>query len=404
MRDNGGRGGPILEIREYADTLAAGRLGRHTVFELVCRQVVRAGLLGEDEERELLKKLQKFLRLPPDEAKEILQAARDLERPASVSPELPAAETFERACELAWEDGELDERELKILTGLATAMHVSTEEATRILDETFSRSMAALKAGAQAADAAAADAAAEGAPGEGPDLSLPSPDATPLAMDAVVPKDANEPPPVSEMWKKKEARKKEARQAAKTRMAKAPDAPPVAAPSLADMGLLPELVKGLFTEPQESLARSMHPESRAPTLAFGALGVLVMSWMSPLAEVGLDLAILSEGGHLALFVLAIHLGGMVTGGKGKFLPILQMVCLVAPVYGALHAALALVGLGFLIRYLAYVILYFLMKVGHGLHGWNDTRLAYATGFALTMMGDFALIVLVKKLALARVGL
>jgi hypothetical protein len=378
-----------MDVREYRNTKATGRLGRHTVFELVCRLVVRADKLGEDEQKALLKKLQKFLRLPPEEAGHILAAAKVLEGPVEEGGELTAEEVFAEACALAWSDGDLADRELKILTGLAAAMRVDTSTAKRILDETFQGSMAALKAGAVAAKQAAAAA---------PEPPMPVP-ATPLAPEKP-PLEAEplaeEPPAKNPPEEKPRAREPSTKEpTAQTPQRKPPTSPKkpeaskdtptrpaTGASSAGGLRLIPDLVAGLFTAPLETLARAAEPECRVATLAIGAVGVLLPAFLSPIAQVDVKISLVNEASSFAISYLGILVGGKVTGGKGEPLPLLQMFCLVAPVLGGAAALFGLLGLGWVVGIFGLVLYYYLMMLGHGFGDLREMAFAYAVGFAL----------------------
>jgi hypothetical protein len=117
-----------------AQTHATGALGKRSVFLLVCRAVYASGGVG-DEERQLIKKLQKVFRIPPDEANILLGRAKRGTKPSQSG--LSGIEVFTRACRMAWSDGDLTKRERKILTALAAAMKLDKSDAERILGETY---------------------------------------------------------------------------------------------------------------------------------------------------------------------------------------------------------------------------------------------------------------------------
>lgn len=280
-----------------------------------------------------------------------------LEGPVEERSELSAEQVFAEACALAWSDGGLEERELKILTGLAAAIRIDADTAKGILDETFEDSMAAMQAGAAAAKAEAAAQAKAAAQAEPP---------------------PEEPKPPEPAKPKKPAKKKPPAKATE------PKKPPPSSPSRSSrgLGLIPELVTGLFTEPLETLARAAEPECRVATLVIGAVGVLLPAALSPIAQIDAKIALVHEASSFAISYLGILVGGRATGGKGDPLPLLQMLCLVAPVLGGASALLGVAGLGWVVSLFGLVLYYYLMKLGHGFGDLRDMMFAYAVGFAL----------------------
>lgn len=111
-------------------------LDRKRVFDLVCQEVFRDGR-ADPEEKALLKRLQKLLRIRPDQARAAYDRAKSAHRSGGLEEggPLDPAETFHRACEAAWEDSALEKTELALLTALASALGLGAGVAREILDE-----------------------------------------------------------------------------------------------------------------------------------------------------------------------------------------------------------------------------------------------------------------------------
>lgn len=111
------------------------RLGRRELFTLVCRASLQGSTGLEENDRKILKKLQKFLRLDPKVAKGILnKVLQDVD--SSVIPTDPLG-LFRRAAQIAWKAGQLEDQERRLLSGLAAVLKLTQGEAKRILDETY---------------------------------------------------------------------------------------------------------------------------------------------------------------------------------------------------------------------------------------------------------------------------
>lgn len=157
-------------------TQATGLLGKRSVFLLVCRAVYAAGGVGAPE-RKLIKRLQKVFRLPPAVAKKLLaKAKRSTE--AIEGEELSPREIFTRACEMAWVDGRLTDRERKILTALAATMKLGKRDAERILRETYEATLP------ETAKAAAPAPPKEPDPAPTAEPTPPEPPPTPEPLEA----------------------------------------------------------------------------------------------------------------------------------------------------------------------------------------------------------------------------
>ena len=170
------------------ETQATGPLGKRSVFLLVCRSVYSSGGIG-DEERALLKKLQKVFRLPPKIAKKLLSEAKRDAVPVE-GEELSREEVFLRACEMAWADGELTDRERKILTALAATMKLEKADAERILRETWETVVGPTEPEAEPAEAAPTTTPA---PSSAPEATSPVAGAEPPRH----PEPPPSPPPTS---------------------------------------------------------------------------------------------------------------------------------------------------------------------------------------------------------------
>lgn len=111
---------------------ASKRLTAPAIFRAACLAATRDGHIDEGE-RAVLKKLQKLLRIPPDEAKATL---RDASQAASREDgRLDPEALFASTCELAWADGELEPEELQLLTTLAGVLGLKAARARAILDD-----------------------------------------------------------------------------------------------------------------------------------------------------------------------------------------------------------------------------------------------------------------------------
>lgn len=111
------------------------RLGRRSLFRLACLEACRDGRI-ESPEGSLLQKLQQLLGIPPEMAHQILDGARAYCRthPAPESGGLDPESLFGLACQLAWADGTLEDRERKILEALARLLELSPQVAAALLD------------------------------------------------------------------------------------------------------------------------------------------------------------------------------------------------------------------------------------------------------------------------------
>lgn len=109
-------------------------LGTRSLFRLACLEVFRDGQVDEPE-RELLKRLQQALRIPPEAAQGILAEARTycLENPSPEAGPLEPETLFDLASQLAWADGELEDREQKILLALGQVLALEPARCQEIL-------------------------------------------------------------------------------------------------------------------------------------------------------------------------------------------------------------------------------------------------------------------------------
>lgn len=165
--------------------MASGEMRRKELFLLVARHAFADGQL-DSREKDLLKQLQKFLRLPPEEARTLLGEAREHPEVGYRAP-LEPRQLFRAACELAARDGELSEREKKILNALAQLLELGPEVARRCLQESFE------------GGAPPPRAAEEASPGRAPPAPAPSPGPEPQPPPA-----RPEPPPADSEEKKKQ--------------------------------------------------------------------------------------------------------------------------------------------------------------------------------------------------------
>lgn len=113
------------------------KLGRRALFRLVCQEAYRDGTAAGPE-KEILERLQLFLRLEPLEAAQIAGEAKKAFQDGEYSQERPLhpALTFQEACRIAWEDGVLHNSERQLLIGLANLLGLEAERARRTLEET----------------------------------------------------------------------------------------------------------------------------------------------------------------------------------------------------------------------------------------------------------------------------
>ncbi len=133
-------------------------LDRQGLFQLVSDEAFRDGVL-EAEEARLMQVLARFLKLDPEEAKEIARvskakfAAGELGGGGRLDP----ARLYHRVLEVVASDGEVDGLEAQMLMGLRQVLKVSDEEHARQLEEL----LVAVRAGDKGPEASVA-----GLPGE----------------------------------------------------------------------------------------------------------------------------------------------------------------------------------------------------------------------------------------------
>jgi hypothetical protein len=105
--------------------VASSELRRKDLFLLVARHAFADGHL-DSSEKSLLKRLQKLLRIPPEEAKSLLTTARGEVDVGYVAP-LDPKQLFLQACQAAAENGVLSDRERQLLSALANLLEISPE-------------------------------------------------------------------------------------------------------------------------------------------------------------------------------------------------------------------------------------------------------------------------------------
>ena len=110
------------------------QLGTRSLFRLACLEVYRDNQVDE-EERVFLQRLQQLLRIPPEMAKEILAEAKAYcaTNPSPEAGPLEPVTLFDLACQLAWADGELEDREKMILIGLGKFLELAPDRCEAIL-------------------------------------------------------------------------------------------------------------------------------------------------------------------------------------------------------------------------------------------------------------------------------
>lgn len=151
-----------------------------------------------------------------------------------------------------------------------------------------------------------------------------------------------------------------------------------------DFEKLRELVTELFQDPKAALYQAREPENQNEVLALAVMGIAIAA-LGQVGSAGLVGAIVGTLLGFLFYVVALWVGGRITGGSGTFTDMLRLCGFVYLPLGVASAVLGFVKLGILATVFGWIVGYYLMLVGHGFSGFRDVVFAYVIALVVQFL-------------------
>ena len=163
---------------------------------------------------------------------------------------------------------------------------------------------------------------------------------------------------------------------------------------------IPELLIGLFTDPKATMYKAREEDCRAATMALAALGIFLTGAIFVLTPMGFQFGIAVGLLNFCVYVISIWAGGMLTGGTGSIWDIAQLCGLIWLPLGIVSGVTTIIKLGFVGTIISWIILYYVVIVGHNFSTFDDVKFALAISVVISFVCGYCAQGFLKSLAMA----
>ena len=163
---------------------------------------------------------------------------------------------------------------------------------------------------------------------------------------------------------------------------------------------IPELLQGLFSDPKATMYKAREEDCRQATMALAAIGIFLTGLLFMLTRFGFQFGIAVGLLNFCVYSISIYAGGMLTGGTGSPWDIAQLCGLVWLPLGIISGICTIAKIGFVGTIISWVILYYVVIVGHNFSSFNDVKMALAVSMIISFIAGYCAEGFLKSLAVA----
>ena len=166
------------------------------------------------------------------------------------------------------------------------------------------------------------------------------------------------------------------------------------------MDKIPELLQGIFTDPKATMYKAREEDCRPATMALACIGIFLTGLIFLPTRFGFQFGIAVGLLNFCVYTVSIYAGGMLTGGTGSPWDIAQLCGLVWMPLGIISGVTAIAKIGFVGTIISWVILYYVVIIGHNFSTFDDVKMALAVSMVISFIAGYCAEGFLKSLAMS----